>query len=128
MNPTRRASRRALLTVAGSNAAAGTLNMDCSTYTTLSLVMKKKGWLETALKNQGVTVKWVQSAGSNKANEALRSGAIDVGSTAGSAALLAKANGSPIKAIDIFSQPEWAALVTKQGSAISKVADLKGKS
>lgn len=149
-NTTRRASRRALLTAAavsaalaltgcvagegsgqptaGSNAAGGTLNIDFATYNPLSLVIKKKGWLETALKDQGVTVKWVQSAGSNKANEALRSGAIDVGSTAGSAALLAKANGSPIKAIDIFSQPEWAALVTKQGSGISKVADLKGKS
>ena len=92
-------------------------------------MIKKKGWLETALKDQGVTVNWVQSAGSNKANEALRSGAIDVGSTAGSAALLARANGSPIKAIDIFSQPEWAALVAKPGSSgITKVADLKGKS
>lgn len=110
--------------------AAGTaaLNIDFATYNPLSLVIKKKGWLETALKDQGVTVNWVQSAGSNKANEALRSGAIDVGSTAGSAALLAKANGSPIKAIDIFSQPEWAALVTKPGSGISTVADLKGKS
>ena len=113
---------------AAANAAGSTLNIDFATYNPLSLVIKKKGWLETALKDQGVSVKWVQSAGSNKANEALRSGAIDVGSTAGSAALLAKANGSPIKAIDIFSQPEWAALVTKQGSAISKVADLKGKS
>ena len=113
---------------ASAAAASGTLNIDFATYNPLSLVIKKKGWLEAALKDQGVTVKWVQSAGSNKANEALRSGAIDVGSTAGSAALLAKANGSPIKAIDIYSQPEWAALVTKQGSGISTVADLKGKS
>ena len=65
--------------------------------------------------DEGVTVNWVQSAGSNKANEALRAGAIDVGSTAGSAALLARANGSPIKTIDIYSQPEWAALVVGQG-------------
>ena len=74
---------------------SGTLNIDFATYNPLSLVIKKKGWLEAALKDQGVTVNWVQSAGSNKANEALRSGAIDVGSTAGSAALLARANGSP---------------------------------
>ena len=113
---------------ANAAAGSGTLNIDFATYNPLSLVIKKKGWLEASLKDQGVSVKWVQSAGSNKANEALRSGAIDVGSTAGSAALLAKANGSPIKAIDIFSQPEWAALVTKPGSGITKVADLKGKS
>lgn len=117
----------------GSAAAAGsskggTLNIDFATYNPLSLVIKKQGWLEASLKDQGVTVNWVQSAGSNKANEALRSGAIDVGSTAGSAALLARANGSEIKTIDIFSQPEWAALVAPAGSDITSVADLKGKS
>ena len=106
----------------------GTLNIDFATYNPLSLVIKEKGWLEASLKDQGVTVNWVQSAGSNKANEALRSGAIDVGSTAGSAALLARANGSPIKTIDIYSQPEWAALVAKDSSGITTVADLKGKS
>ena len=117
----------------GSAAAAGsskggTLNIDFATYNPLSLVIKKQGWLEASLKDQGVTVNWVQSAGSNKANEALRSGAIDVGSTAGSAALLARANGSEIKTIDIYSQPEWAALVAPAGSDITSVADLKGKS
>ena len=112
---------------AGSN-KGGTLNIDFATYNPLSLVIKKQGWLEASLKEQGVTVNWVQSAGSNKANEALRSGAIDVGSTAGSAALLARANGSEIKTIDIFSQPEWAALVAPAGSDIKSVADLKGKS
>ncbi|MDN3935812.1 aliphatic sulfonate ABC transporter substrate-binding protein [Arthrobacter sp. YD4] len=120
-------SQPAAAAAAGGN-GGGTLTIDFATYNPLSLVIKNKGWLEAALKDQGVTVKWVQSAGSNKANEALRSGAVDVGSTAGSAALLAKANGSPIKTIDIFSQPEWAALVTKPGSGISTVADLKGKS
>ena len=50
---------------------------------------------------------------SNKANEALRAGAIDIGSTAGSAALLARSNGSPIKTIDIFSQPNWAAIAAR---------------
>lgn len=108
--------------------AASTLNIDFATYNPLSLVIKDQGWLEASLKDQGVTVNWVQSAGSNKANEALRSGAIDVGSTAGSAALLARSNSSPIKTIDIFSQPEWAALVVPAGSSITSVADLKGKS
>lgn len=112
----------------GSGTKGGTLNIDFATYNPLSLVIKEKGWLESDLKAKDITVKWVQSAGSNKANEALRSGAIDVGSTAGSAALLARSNGSPIKTIDIYSQPEWSALVTTRNSAIKSVADLKGKS
>ncbi|MEO5778967.1 MULTISPECIES: aliphatic sulfonate ABC transporter substrate-binding protein [Arthrobacter] len=109
-------------------AGGGTLNIDFATYNPLSLIIKNKGWLEASLKDQGVTVNWIQSAGSNKANEALRSGAVDVGSTAGSAALLARANGSPIKTIDIYSQPEWSALVAKPSSGIATVADLKGRS
>ncbi|MGL3804467.1 aliphatic sulfonate ABC transporter substrate-binding protein [Paeniglutamicibacter sp. R2-26] len=110
-----------------SAAEAKTLNIDFATYNPLSLVLKEKGWLEASLKEQGITVNWVQSAGSNKANEALRAGAVDVGSTAGSAALLARSNGSPIKTIALYSQPEWAALVVAKDSPISSVADLKGK-
>jgi sulfonate transport system substrate-binding protein len=105
----------------------GTLNIDYATYNPLSLIIKQQGWLETELARQGITVNWVKSAGSNKANEALRAAAIDVGSTAGSAALLARSNGSPIQVIDIYSQPEWAALVVPAGSPIRTVADLKGK-
>ncbi|MHA7283051.1 aliphatic sulfonate ABC transporter substrate-binding protein [Arthrobacter sp. TMS2-4] len=106
----------------------GTLTLDFATYNPLSLVIKEQGWLEEELADQDITVEWVQSAGSNKANEALRAGAIDVGSTAGSAALLARSNGSPIKTIDIYSQPEWAALVTLPDSGITSVEDLRGKS
>ncbi|MEH0109439.1 aliphatic sulfonate ABC transporter substrate-binding protein [Tersicoccus sp. MR15.9] len=113
---------------AGGGGNGKTLTIDFATYNPLSLVIKQKGWLEAALKEKGVTVTWVQSAGSNKANEALRSGAIDVGSTAGSAALLARANGSPIRTVDIYSQPEWSALVTTPKTGITSVADLKGKS
>ncbi|MFU8946659.1 aliphatic sulfonate ABC transporter substrate-binding protein [Mycetocola zhadangensis] len=105
----------------------GTLNIDFATYNPLSLIIKEKGWLEDALAEQDVTVNWVQSAGSNKANEALRANAIDVGSTAGSAALLARSNGSPIQVIDLYSQPEWAALVVGPNSTITDVAELKGK-
>ncbi|MFL5022388.1 MAG: aliphatic sulfonate ABC transporter substrate-binding protein, partial [Microvirga sp.] len=70
---------------------------------------------------------WVQSAGSNKALEFLNAGSIDFGSTAGSAALVAKINGNPIKSIYVYSRPEWTALVTGKDSAITKVEDLKGK-
>ncbi|BDZ64447.1 aliphatic sulfonate ABC transporter substrate-binding protein [Agromyces mangrovi Wang et al. 2018] len=99
------------------------LNIDFATYNPLSLIIKDQGWLEA----EGLDVTWIQSAGSNKANEALRAGAIDVGSTAGSAALLARANGSTIKLVDIYSQPEWSALVTLPDNGISSVEDLVGK-
>jgi len=106
--------------------SATTLNIDFATYNPLSLVIKDQGWLEDAL-GDDVTVNWVQSAGSNKANEALRAGAIDVGSTAGSAALLARSNGSPIKVIDIYSQPNWAAILVPASSPVTEVSELKGK-
>ncbi len=116
-------------TTAGDTAAPEprTLTLDFATYNPLSLVIKDQGWLEDELAPAEVTVEWVQSAGSNKANEALRGGAIDVGSTAGSAALLARSNGSPIQAIDIYSQPNWAALVVRGDSDIASVADLRGR-
>ena len=107
--------------------SSDTLNIDYATYNPLSLIIKDQGWLETEL-GDDVTVNWVQSAGSNKANEALRAGAVDVGSTAGSAALLAKSNGSPIQTIDIYSQPNWAAILVPSGSTITDVSELAGKS
>lgn len=109
-------------------ATGGELTVDFATYNPLSLIIKDQGWLEAELEDEGVTVKWVQSAGSNKANELLRSGEADVASTAGSAALMARANGSPIKTIDIYSQPEWSALVTTPETGIESAEDLRGKS
>ena len=107
--------------------SADVLNIDFATYNPLSLIIKNQGWLEDATGGR-VAINWVQSAGSNKANEALRAGAIDVGSTAGSAALLARSNGSPIQTIDIYSQPNWAAILVPAGSTITTVAELEGKS
>lgn len=104
-----------------------TLSVDWATYNPLSLVVKDQGFIESAL-GDSVEVEWLQSAGSNKANELLRSGSVDVGSTAGSAALFARANGSPIQVIDIFSQPEWSAIVVGADSEITDVSQLAGKS
>ena len=102
------------------------LNIDFATYNPLSLIIKDQGWLEDTF-DGAVTVNWIQSAGSAAANEALKAGSIDVGSTAGSAALLARSNGSPIQAIDIYSQPNWAAILVGPDSDITTVDDLKGK-
>lgn len=103
------------------------LRLDYAYYSPTSLVLRRHGWLEEALRAEGVTVKWVLSAGSNRALEYLNGNSIDIGSTAGLAALLAKANGNPIKAPYIFSRPEWTALVVPKESPIRSLADLKGK-
>src|ERR1041384_8297840 len=65
--------------------------------------------------------------GADKALEFLNAGSIDFGSTAGSAALVAKINGNPIKSIYVYSRPEWTALVTGKDSKIARIEDLKGK-
>ena len=112
---------------AASAAKPAEIRLDYAYYNPSSLVLRKFGWLEEALKPEGIAVTWVLSAGSNKANEYLRSDAVDFGSTAGAAALLAKANDAPIETVYIFSKPEWTALVVAKDSPINSVADLKGK-
>jgi sulfonate transport system substrate-binding protein len=101
--------------------------IDWATYNPVSMVLKSKGLLEKEFAKDGIKIVWVQSAGSNKALEFLNAGSIDFGSSAGSAALVAKINGNPIKSIYVYSRPEWTALVTTKDSKITKVADLKGK-
>src|SRR6201995_101168 len=103
------------------------IHIDWATYTPVSMVLKQKGLLEKEFAKDGISIVWVQSAGSNKALEFLNAGSIDFGSTAGSAALVARINGNPIKSIYVFSRPEWTALVTTRDSKIASVADLKGK-
>jgi sulfonate transport system substrate-binding protein len=103
------------------------IRIDWATYNPVSMVLKQKGLLEKEFAKDGISIVWVQSAGSNKALEFLNAGSIDFGSTAGSAALVAKINGNPIKSIYVYSRPEWTALVTTKDSKIASVADLKGK-
>jgi sulfonate transport system substrate-binding protein len=104
-----------------------TINIDWATYNPVSILLKEKGLLEKEFAKDGIKVRWVQSAGSNKALEFLNAGSIDFGSTAGSAALVAKINGNPIKSIYVYSRPEWTALVTTKDSKLASIADLKGK-
>jgi sulfonate transport system substrate-binding protein len=103
------------------------IHIDWATYNPVSMILKQKGLLEKEFAKDGISIVWVQSAGSNKALEFLNAGSIDFGSTAGSAALVARINGNPIKSIYVYSRPEWTALVTTRDSRIATVADLKGK-
>ena len=103
------------------------IHVDYATYNPLSLVLKDKKFLEDDLAKDGIAVDWTKSLGSNKALELLNSKSLDFGSTAGAAALIGRANGNPIKAIYVYSRPEWTALVTLKDSPITKVTDLKGR-
>ena len=104
-----------------------TITIDWATYNPVSILLKDQGLLEKEFAKDKIAIRWVQSAGSNKALEFLNAGSIDFGSTAGSAALVAKINGNPIKSIYVYSRPEWTALVTAKDSKIAKIEDLKGK-
>src|ERR1700680_3799709 len=103
------------------------LGVDYAYYNPPSLILKKYGWLEEALAPHGTKVEWVLSLGSNKANQFLAANAVQFGSTAGSAALRARANGSPLHTVYLFSQPEWTALVVGKNSPLKSVGDLRGK-
>jgi sulfonate transport system substrate-binding protein len=121
----------ALVSLAGPAAAQSKLSelrIDWATYNPVSILIKNQGLLEKEFEKDGTRIRWVQTLGSNKALEFLNAGSIDLGSTAGSAALVAKINGNPIKSIYVYSRPEWTALVTGKDSGIKSVADLKGKS
>jgi len=119
----------AALSLAGRARAASLdrIGIDYAYYNPPSLILKSNGWLEAALKDSGTQVDWVLSAGSNKANGYLAANAVQFGSTAGSAALLGRANGIPIRTVFLYSQPEWTALVVGKDSPLEHVADLRGK-
>ena len=133
-------SRRHFLSLTGASAAAALaaphvaraakateITLDWAYYNPVSLVLREQKFLEKELAADKIGVRWVQSAGSNKALEFLSAGSLDFGSSAGAAALLGKINGNPIRSIYVYSRPEWTALVTGKDSAIKTPADLKGK-
>ncbi len=113
--------------VAAHAATLPEIRVDYAYYSPESLVIRQFGWLEAAFRPDGTQVRWVLSQGSNRALEYLNSGALDFGSTAGLAAVLGRANGNPIRAVYVFSRPEWTALVVRKDSPIRSLADLKGK-
>ena len=103
------------------------IRIDWATYNPVSILLKNKGLLEQEFAKDAISIRWVQTVSSANALQFLNDCSIDFGSTAGSAALIARINGNPIKSVYVFSRPEWTALVTTAGSKINTVADLKGK-
>jgi sulfonate transport system substrate-binding protein len=104
-----------------------TIRMDFATYNPVSLILKNNGFMEKELAGDGINVEWLSSAGSNVALDLLKNDKVDFGSAAGAAALIARANGNPLRSIYVFSRPEWTALVVGASSPLTGLADLKGK-
>src|SRR5437588_4159646 len=103
------------------------IRIDWATYNPVSMLLKDKGFLEKEFAKDGISVRWVQTVSSSNALQFLNAGSIEFGSTAGSAALVGRINGNPVKSVYVYSRPEWTALVTTKDSKITKVEDLKGK-
>jgi sulfonate transport system substrate-binding protein len=103
------------------------ITLDYAYYSPISLVLKHFEWLEEEFADDGTEIRWVHSLGSNRANEYSQSGTAQFASTAGVAALLARANGVPIRSVYVYSKPEWTALVTRTDSDIHRVVDLSGR-
>src|SRR5947199_8787615 len=80
------------------------IRIDWATYNPVSMLLKDKGFLEKQFANDGITVRWIQTNSSSNALQFLNAGSIDFGSTAGSAALVARVNGNPIKSIYVYSR------------------------
>ena len=59
------------------------INIDWATYNPVSMLLKDRGLLEKEFAKDGISIRWVQTLGSNKALEFLNAGSIDFGSTAG---------------------------------------------
>ena len=106
-----------LVSVHARAATPAEIRVDYAYYSPESLVIRHFGWLEDEFKADRTSIRWVLSLGSNRALEYLNSGAVDFGSAAGLASVLARANGNPIHTVYVFSRPEWTALVVLQGFA-----------
>ncbi|MCQ9426210.1 aliphatic sulfonate ABC transporter substrate-binding protein [Pseudomonas sp. LJDD11] len=115
----------ALNSTAYAETAPKEVRLDYAYYSPVSLVLKHFGWLEKALPDSKVS--WVFSQGSNRSLEYLNSGGADFGSSASLSAVLARANGSPIKSVYVYSRAEWTALVVSKDSPLKSINDLKGK-
>jgi sulfonate transport system substrate-binding protein len=103
------------------------IKLDWAYYSPLSMVLRRKQWVEEEFAKDGIPIRWLLSLGSNKALEFLSTGGVDFGSTAGAAALLSRTNGNRIKGVYISGRPEWTALVVAKGSTLDGVAALRGK-
>jgi sulfonate transport system substrate-binding protein len=103
------------------------IKLDYAYYAPASLLIKKNGWLEEAFKEQGTTVKWVFSRGSNNSLEYLNSGASNFALTSSVSSFVSRTNGQPVKAVYNYAWSEGSGFLVLPNSPVKAVADLKGK-
>ncbi|MBW9060805.1 aliphatic sulfonate ABC transporter substrate-binding protein [Agrobacterium pusense] len=103
------------------------LKLDWGFYSSHTLLIKNKGWLEEAFKDVGTKITWVQSRGSNNSLEFLKVGSTDFAGSAALSAFLARANGVPLKVIYVASWGGSSIIQVRPDSPVKTVAGLKGK-
>jgi len=89
----------------GSAQAADTVRLDYADYSPASLVVKKFGWAEEALRGEGAAVQWVRAADSSSALAALAAGRVDLASALSADVLQARAAGAAVKAVYVYAHP-----------------------
>lgn len=104
-----------------------TLNIGYQKYGMLPIV-KERGVLETALKKQGVTVKWVEFPAGPQLLEGLNVGSVVFGEAGEAPPIFAQAaNSNLVYVANQPAAPKAEALIVQKNSKIQSVADLKGK-
>lgn len=90
--------------------------------------VKERGSLEAALKDKGLTVKWVEFAFGPPLLEALNTGNIDFGYTGDTPPIFAQAAGAQLAYVaEEAASPAAQAILVAQSSSIKTLPDLKGK-
>ncbi|AZB41913.1 sulfonate ABC transporter substrate-binding protein [Bacillus sp. FJAT-42376] len=91
-------------------------------------ILKSQGTLEKKLKEEGISVKWVEFPAGPQLLEALNAGSIDFGRTGDTPPIFAQAAGIEFSYVASgYKKGKTSAVLVPQDSAIQKLQDLKGK-
>ena len=104
-----------------------TLNIGFQKYGLLP-ILKERGTLETALKSQGVNIKWVEFPAGPQLLEGLNVGSVSFGEVGEAPPIFAQAAQTDL--VYIANQPavpKAEALIVQKDSAIHSIQDLRGK-
>jgi sulfonate transport system substrate-binding protein len=107
--------------------AGGELRIGFQKYGTLTL-LKARGELERRLAAQKISVKWTEFPAGPQLLEALNVGSIDFGTVGEAPPIFAQAAGADLVYVaNEPPAPAAEAIIVPKGSALQKVADLKGR-
>ncbi|MEZ2903758.1 sulfonate ABC transporter substrate-binding protein [Acinetobacter terrestris] len=104
-----------------------TLNIGFQKYGLLPII-KERGTLETALKDQGINVKWVEFPAGPQLLEGLNVGSVSLGEAGEAPPIFAQAaNANLVYVANQPAMPTAEALIVQKDSPIQSIKDLKGK-